>query len=72
MVRTDYSGTLGTRMQRMWSKLGQDDGWLNKMRQNQEKIDGATFDPDGAYNTIEGGNTPVGVPAKKATYEPKK
>ncbi len=47
-ARTDYSGTLGTTTDRVLRKLGLDDGWLDKQNSNQEKIDGAAFDPDGA------------------------
>ena len=68
--RTDYSGTLGTRSQRVMHKLGLDSGWLEHSISNQEKIDGAVFDPDGAYNPVSGGVTPVGSNTQKREFTP--
>ncbi|MBK9327733.1 MAG: hypothetical protein IPM95_00170 [Sphingobacteriales bacterium] len=48
-------------------------GQIKKIIDAREKVDGATFDSNGALNPVSTGtfSTPVNVPSDMKTYEPK-
>ncbi|RZK25505.1 MAG: hypothetical protein EOO43_05355 [Flavobacterium sp.] len=79
MVRSDYSITLSTKIERLdykiYSKIGPGghDRWFNAFKKRveaREKIEGATFDPEGALHGVIGGSTPVGVSSAMHEYKP--
>ena len=77
VTRTDYSGTLGSSSDRMNFKLGglfgdASNTPLGKWRASTVVIDNADFNPLGAMNPVQGGDTPVGlgVPDTPLSFKP--
>lgn len=81
LKRTDYSNTLSSTQDRFRLKLFETIGSVNtkevnwyqtfmKRLENRQKIDGATFDPEGAVHPVEGGDWPKGVSDEIQTYTP--
>lgn len=70
-TRTDYSGTLGTAIQRQLNKIGLSPD-LEEALKNRETIDGGVLQPDGAVNPVTGGETPAGVGNQQRIFTPDK
>jgi hypothetical protein len=76
--RTDYTNTWGTRQERRnysydWITTDPPNAArFNKWRAKEVTVDGALWNPDGAYNGVAAGTTPVGGSFKQITFMPQK
>ncbi len=61
LVRTDYSDTLGTRLER----------WIGGASSHYKTVGGAILTPDGALNPVKAGSTPLTVLKSFKVFTPK-
>jgi len=80
LVRTDYSNTLSTPLERLdykvYSQLGPGGHkkWFDEFKkriESREQIDGATFDPEGALHGVGPGGSPAFVSGSGWEFKPK-
>jgi RHS repeat-associated protein len=67
--RSNYKNTIGSTMDRFLLKIGQNPDFA-AWRKTTLVIDGADFNPKGAYHGVVSGDTPKLVPAGLQTYSP--